>query len=80
MTFSSASRDGRADGEASVEEDTGAGVTLRFFPLSEYIGNLFWLSLVPGSLSFEFESAFELDLTNAIRNKKNPEKDNVVKY
>lgn len=40
MTFSSASRDVRADGEANVEEDVGAGATLRFFPLSEYIGNL----------------------------------------
>lgn len=80
ITFSLASRDVRADGEANVEEGAGAGATLRFLLLSEYIGNLLWLSLVPLSLSFEFESAFELDLTNAIRNKMNPGKTNVVKY
>ena len=67
MTFSSASRDGRADEEANVEEGAAAGATLRVLLLSEYIWNLFWLSLLPGSLSFEFESAFELDLTNVRR-------------
>lgn len=71
ITFSLASRDVRADGEANVEEGAGAGTTLRVLLLSEYIGNLLlWLSLLPGSLSFEFESVFELDLTSVI--KRNP--------